>query len=220
MNLTAFMNDHYIAGMRHLYRSWLDGVMNHTQSPHALGRSSEQYGDMSVPILLQKIPKGIHLDICGTETNDGLSPDELLENLQIELKRRERCDNSAGIHPQALRHQRHHSCVPPTAASLTPTATSQPVTCVFRSDGHASPPCNAITNTAKCREVLSREGHCLLCLRKYHTAGRCRSRTRCRTCNGRHHQACHERSVGRRITRTRFGLGLRITVNSLVMNGS
>ena len=134
LNMAAIMNDHDIAGMRHLY----DGVMNHTRSLQALGRSTEQYGDMFVPILLQKIPKGIRLDVCKRATNDTFSLDELLENLKIELKSRERCDNSAGIHPQAPRHQRHHGSVPPTAASLTTTATPQPVSCVFCSDGHAS----------------------------------------------------------------------------------
>ena len=92
--------------------------------------------------------------------NDTFSLDELLENLKIELKSRERCDNSAGIHLQAPRHQRHHGSVPPTAASLTTTAKLQPVSCVFCSDGYASAHCTVITNTAKRREVLSREGRC------------------------------------------------------------
>ena len=201
LNMAAIMNDHDIAGMRHLY----DGVMNHTRSLQALGRSTEnceKYGDMFVPILLQNIPKGICLDVCKRATNDTFSLDELLENLKIELKSRARCDNSAGIHPQAPRHQRHHGSVPPTAALLTTTGTPQPVSCVFCSDGHASAHCTVITNTAKRREVLSREGRCCLCLRKYHTAGRCRSRTRCRTCNGRHHQAICERGQATGAART------------------
>ena len=82
LNMAAIMNDHDIAGMHHLY----DGVMNHTRSLQALGRSTEQYGDMFVPILLQKIPKGIRLDVCKRATNDTFSLDELLENLKIESK--------------------------------------------------------------------------------------------------------------------------------------
>ena len=46
LNMAAIMDDHDIAGMRHSY----DGVMNHTRSLQALGRSTEQYGDMFVPI--------------------------------------------------------------------------------------------------------------------------------------------------------------------------
>ena len=102
LNMAAIMNDHDIAGMRHLY----DGVVNHTRSLQALGRSTEQYGDMFVPILLQKIPKGIRLDVCKREMNEPFSTAERSERVENSLFRATREYTEAGIE-QAIVAMQH-----------------------------------------------------------------------------------------------------------------
>ena len=83
--------------------------------------------------------------------------------------------------------------VRPTASTLmmrehNPTGRE----CVYCKGEHYSASCETITCVSARREILKKEGRCIVCLARGHCATQCRSSKRCRKCCHRHHQSLCE----------------------------
>ncbi|CAB4027999.1 Hypothetical predicted protein [Paramuricea clavata] len=63
---------------------------------------------------------------------------------------------------------------------------------VFCDAEHFSASCEKIKDPQARKNILKRQGHCFLCLRKGHRINQCTSNRRCRKCSGKHHQSICE----------------------------
>ena len=123
-------------------------------------------------------------ETCG---DSGWELSELLNCFRIEIEARERCV------PERKDVKRANVGYP-SAAALT-TGRSK-ATCTFCKGAHATSECHIVTDVCERRNIIKREGHCFLCLRKGgHLARECQSSFNCFTCKGRHHVAlCENRN--------------------------
>ena len=205
MNLNPVFNDRNIGRLRHL----LDDIETHFRGLEALGVDKETYSSIVVPVLMDKLPENIRINMIrfgGDYLNWGL--DEMMEALAREVEIREShvsvfrphvSQSSAAPRPTPSQHQREKIG---TASTLF---TQQPVgkRCPFCYESHAAEDCNNVKGPDERKCMLSRYARCFLCLSKGHKAFQCRSKIVCKYCKEKHHflicssNRCKSPSIGR-----------------------
>ena len=185
VNLPAVTSANDLMALRRL----CDDVESHTRALKSLGRAPDQYGELFVPLFLNKVPSEIRLNICKIVPKDDWSLPVILRQFKEEVANRERCE-SLGVTTS-------HNSSPPkgvsrsgpaSAAALTNSSEqhSQP-SCVYCSQPHYASQCEVVTDVRKRKEILKKGGRCFVCTRKNHISRQCKSKSGCRKCRGRHH---------------------------------
>ena len=59
--------------------------------------------------------------------------------------------------------------------------------CIFCHRNHKTKFCDIITKPEIRKEILFKERHCFICMKKGHSAKQCRNTMKCFNCSGRHH---------------------------------
>ncbi|XP_065182497.1 uncharacterized protein LOC135813325 [Sycon ciliatum] len=147
-----------------------------------MGRKTEHYGDMFAPILLQKLPKAVRLDVCKGVGDASFSLQEVLRQLREEIRTRERCSYVSSVQSGTREPSRGAMA---TAASLNTTVHN--MACIYCGRDHATASCSVVTSVAKRKDSLIQQRRCFVCTRKGHIAAKCMSKTRCGKCDRRHH---------------------------------
>ena len=73
-------------------RQLSDDIEAHMRALESLGCKPEQYGELFLPLLLNRIPKEIRLDICSKILEKSWNFKSVLKQLNEELANRERCE--------------------------------------------------------------------------------------------------------------------------------
>lgn len=177
-------------------RQFCDNLESNVRALAVLGREADQYGELLIPLLLNKLPREIRLRICSKVPRESWSLPAIIIELKRDISNRERCEYLA-VSVQSQSNTEYIS--EPTnkgspvkgraTASALVTNSEQPKgpLCVYCNQPHASTQCSLVTNCSKRKDILKREGRCFICVRKYHISKNCRSKTSCRNCQGRHH---------------------------------
>ena len=108
----------------------------------ALGIRSEQYGSFLIPIIMSKLPDGVHLQIARVITEDVWDVNELLHVIKGKVEARELSD-TVTVHD--LRDQEaptRRTVFPPTATSLVTGDLPHKIQCVFCRANHYSAACD------------------------------------------------------------------------------
>ena len=156
-------------------QSFHDTIERHMQSLATLGKSIDSYGDLLVPVILNKLPQKTR------KLN--------LTDLQ-EAVRKEIC-----VLESELINGHLHQSLHPTAAFYTSTTkvttSSQPSltsqrSCVFCKGSHSPKDCKVITNSQARKEFVKQRNLCFNCLGR-HKVSTCTSKHRCRKCHRKHH---------------------------------
>ena len=87
--------------------------------------------------------------------------------------------------------------IPTTAATLFTGESTISITCSYCRGEHTSANCHVVTDRAKRRQELRKQGRCFRCLKKDHVAKDCTSAKVCPKCSGRHHVSLCEESQAR-----------------------
>jgi hypothetical protein len=174
-------------------RRLFDNISSHVRSLRSLGVGSDAYGTVLCPVLLAKLPADLQLIISRKVSESDWNLDPLMEAVEEEITARERIGGSQVRHPT----RKNDSKPPPTATALMsgdgPGVTTP---CCYCNQLHAHSSCNTVTDVETRRQTLLKKGRCFSCLRRGHLSRDCPSRSRCRTCNGRHHTSiCHRSSA-------------------------
>ena len=180
----AVESDKNLRGLRRLH----DDVESHIRSLYALGVAPESYGAMLTPVLINKLPPEVRLEISRKFTGDVPEVDKILKAVEEELRARERM--LSHMHTAAP-HRQHEKPRTPTTMLYTSSRFTKP-TCCYCQEPHPSNDCIKIKDTNARKQILRSGGRCFNCLGRGHISRTCRSSSRCSKCKGRHHSSICE----------------------------
>ena len=149
---------------------------------------SEHYVPLLIPIILERIPDDIKLEISRKLGTDGWLIEDFMTMLKTEIAARESCN--------FLKNQDgddERSSIRMTTEAFT-TGTKILV-CAFCTKNHYSDKCTTVTEPEKRKDIARKERLCFKCLFRSHTIRNCRSRRNCFSCkSSSHHTAICDRS--------------------------
>ena len=192
LNLEPVVNAADIKGVRQLYNE----MEIHIRSLKSLDVSSESYGTLLVPVILNKITEELRLLISRRFDKDKWEVSEVLVAFKEELEARERCAQMKASSTSSPQRDgiRSRGKTPFTASALyAGKDNSTSPSCAFCGQHHTSIKCSIVTNVAARRAILRKKGKCFLCLRSGNLARNCSSNLKCFKCGSHHHTALCEK---------------------------
>ena len=177
LSIGAVTSDSHLRDLRRLF----DQAEANIRSLRALGVETESYGAMLSSVLLSKLPPELRLIVSRKVPADSLDMGTLLETFEQELIARERATSAVQQPNRRVRPQSQQ-----TTSAFVSTTTGSSV-CVFCEQSHAPITCRSVPTADARKRILRNSGRCFNCLRKNHLSRNCRSTSKCKRCNGRHH---------------------------------
>ena len=178
-------------------RDLYDKIEINIRSLKALGIESESFGNLLVPVVMEKIPSELRLIISrkfGSKETWDL--DVLLNALKSELEARERCNAVKTSSPTNSnpRFDQHKGRLKQRLSSSALYTGSEECTlqCIFGKKNHKSITCSTITKPKARRTIPRRNGRRFVCLKAGHVTPGCQSKAKCFNCGARHHVAVRE----------------------------
>ena len=175
-------------------RELFDKIEINIRGLNALGVESQSFGNLLVPIVVEKIPSELRLVVSrkfGSEKSWNL--DALLSALEA----RERCiamkTSGPNVNTARFEQYRARNKQPYSASALYTGSEEFTQHCVFCKKNHKSINCMTTTEPKARRTILRRNGKCFVCLKGGHISTNCPSRAKCFNCEGRHHVTICER---------------------------
>ena len=138
-----------------------------------------------------KLPEQIRLAVTKENRNEEWELNKILDIIKKELEAREQCAH-INSHSKSVADGRQNKNNLPTTASFLSKDTK--TTCSFCKNHHLSAKCNIVTDSIRRKQMLSKQGRCFVCLRKWHRSVDCKSNIYCFICKQRHHTAICEYS--------------------------
>ena len=148
------------------------------QRPPGTGSTSSSYGAVLVPVLLQKLPEDIKLELTRklekpstdeATSDDQWNLDHLLELLKGEVEAREL---SGSLQSSGISQDSKKSVNKKSHAS-----------CTFCRGTYTTAECQVVTSLPERRNILRKQGRCFLCLRRgNHLARDCDADIKCFVC--------------------------------------
>ncbi len=153
------------------------------RSVKSVGVTSDSYGSLLSPVLLNKLPSELRLIVSREVSEADWSLDSLLKVTAREIEARERAATDSVQPPQ----RRGSDRTPATATTLVsgtgPTAPS----CCYCRQAHPSTKCQNVTSVVARKEILKKSGRCFSCLKRGHMSRDCSSSSKRHKYSGRHH---------------------------------
>ncbi|XP_065062455.1 uncharacterized protein LOC135689235, partial [Rhopilema esculentum] len=200
LNLDAVFNEKHVKKMRELY----DTIETHHRGLKALGVDETSYSNIVVPVLMDKVPEAVRLNmIRGSKNHQEWDMEEMLVAFREELEIREQhvsISMALGNGTVSGRtSSERRSEMKPRFPGRTTTASAlftkqdggfaRRKFCVFCKEDHEEADCHNVRNKEERKDLVFKYGRCLLCLKKGHRAYQCHSKEKCKLCNKRHHVA-------------------------------
>ena len=178
-------------------RSIYDKIYANVRGLEALGIGAEQYESFLIPIMMDRLPADVCLQIARITTKDIWEIDELLQVLRTKVEAKEISDR---VKVTEIRNPVPPSQQPSQQKSTQSTASAlvacetgnHNVFCAYCKENHYSASCGKVTRTSERRDILRKEGRCFVCLMKGHRASKCQGAKKCHRCGRRHHQSLCE----------------------------
>lgn len=171
-------------------RFFYDRVEGALRSLEAIGVSSEMYGSLLVPMLLEKLPEEIRLVVNRAVGNNGRqwTVKELQKQLEIELTAREksgvRFNQQSRENKSTWGHQRGQTKFGTTEALFNEGAK---INCQLCDGAHFADQCATYKDFDARKSRIAQKKLCFICLRNNHIAKNCRGGRKCRTCGKQNH---------------------------------
>ena len=163
MKIPSVYSSTDIRKVRRLY----DAIEQNCRGLQALGVTSSSYGAVLVPVLLQKLPEDIKLELTRklekpstdeTTSDDQWDLDDLLELLKGEVEARELSGSlkSSGIFQDSKRSVYKN---PPSTASAIFSVGSKKshASCTFCCGSHTTAECHIVTSLLERRNILRKQ---------------------------------------------------------------
>ncbi|XP_013413205.1 uncharacterized protein LOC106175645 [Lingula anatina] len=177
--------DEEIKSLRFFY----DRIETFIRGLSSLGKEEQSYGELLIPMILDKLPANTRRQIARAHGNNEWSIADLHSTLKSEIHALQAGEIDGFNQEKSYR---------PTAAfftnSTTKKTTNKPkrkLKCAFCKNEHSSITCPVVSEQEKRFEIAKREYLCFNCLTPNHTSQKCLSKFHCRSCNGKHHTALH-----------------------------
>jgi hypothetical protein len=176
------------SSLRYVY----DKISIHVIGLESLGVSADQYGSLLIPIILDKLPSEIKLQVARKATGEIWEINELLMTIQAEVEAREASDASK-VHNASSSSSKTQR---PAGTTNALFSNDGKIRCVYCQGEHYSASCQTIVNAKDRKDALKKAGRCFICLNPNHMSRDCKSTRNCRHCNNKHHQSICERVHG------------------------
>ena len=171
-------------------RNLHDNIEKCIRNLKSLEITTDSFGPMLIPCIIQKLPEEIRLEITKDFQKDSWDFDEVLQLFNTQLTAREKCyfmRNSEKSATKSVNSELN------TAFSLTSQKSKPNPTCVFcNSPNHKAWNCDVITDVKRRKKMLLDQRRCFNCLSKNHQANKCTSRFSCYNCKQKHNSAICE----------------------------
>lgn len=166
----------------------------------SLGESQDNYGNLLIPVILDKLPAETRQHLARDHGSDGWTLPELLRAISREIE----------ILDAGQPRDKHVQFYEPTASfytgatkknnnvkeSVKQTVNFEKRNCVFCNTSHTGN-CEKVQDVKGRLAIVKSKRLCFNCLSDRHSVANCTSRGRCRQCNGKHHTSICDRSVER-----------------------
>ena len=176
-----------VRGLRKLF----DTVESSVRNLKSLKVQTNSYGSLLVPLLNEKLPPELRLQIARKFENEVWSLDDMMTFLKRELVAKE---NSLSVgtsfeHDKSKKVENDELENPFTAFNLLNSSNrnKNKNACVFCNlKNHKSNKCLRVTEPAARKEILKQNKNCFICFSIGHTAKNCTWEYKCNKCNGKH----------------------------------
>ena len=166
--------------LRNLY----DQVEIHVRSLSSLNVKSEQYGPMLIPIILERLPDDIKLEISRKLGNDSWCIDEFMKKLKLEISARESCNFMKPVlEREEWKRGRQTTETLMTGAHV--------LVCAFYLKNHYHDKCTVVTDPEERKDIVKKKRLCYRCMSKSHNIKFCKSKKNCYHC----HSASHHSAI-------------------------
>jgi transposase InsO family protein len=187
----------HVGRLREIY----DKLESYLRNLKALGIDSAQFGPVMTPIILNKLPPEIRLEVTRKNTSEIWNFNEILKQLLIEISAREKCfmamssESTLDVEFERERFSGSSLTTVKSQARLKPVkdvVTLNHEECLFCGQRHRSWQCGIVTNAKARKEIIVKLKKCFICFKSGHVAKDCRSKFFCFHCKQRHNSALCE----------------------------
>ena len=170
-------------GLRHLY----DQVEGHVRALKTAGVTSEHYGALLIPIIVERLPDEVRLEISRKLGTKDWKIDAFMEILKSEISARESCEF---MKSQSDVFVAKEYVIPGKNTTDALFAGVRTLICGFCGQNHYHDRCNVVTDLTERKRIAYEKKLCFKCLSSSHRALNCRSKNNCYRCkDNRHHTA-------------------------------
>ena len=177
-------------------RNLFDQIESHVRSLCTLNVMSEHYGPLLIPLILERLPDEIKLQISRRLGTDNWQIEEFMNTLKLEITARESCnfmkaqsstefaarENCSVMKTRSSTEKSHQHIT--TDALMTGTRL---LICAFCSKNHYHDKCSVVTDFEERKEIVRRNRLCFKCLVKGHNIRNCRNKRNCFNCKASNH---------------------------------
>ena len=165
-------------------RCLYDKIENNVRALNSVGIEAEHFGPLLIPIVMDKLPKAIILQVTRKLGKDSWVIEDFIQCIDKEISTRE--------HFQFIKKQEDsEQNMDYTASALAVAAGKSAKQCVFCGKGHYSDCCTIVTDFDARKDIIRKKRRCFRFLKQNHTAQSCRVYLKCYKCKviGKHHTA-------------------------------
>ncbi|XP_074645964.1 uncharacterized protein LOC141902221 [Tubulanus polymorphus] len=175
-------------------RNFYDSLESYIRGLNSLGKSEESYGDLLVPIIMEKLPSGTKQQITRDHGNNAWSLTDLRKSLLNEIEAFEASIESLTIEDDFPTNSPTVGAFAVTAKNRHNFSRENDRKCAFcKKINHVAVDCKTFPDAEKRREIVARDNLCFNCLSSGHKSTKCLSKNRCRVtnCGKKHHTSVH-----------------------------
>ena len=166
-------------------QSFHDTIERHMRSLVTLGKSIDSYGDLLVPVILNKLPQKTRKNMARGHNSNEWNLTDLQEAVRKEIHVLESELINGHLHQSLHPTAAFYTSTTKVTTSFQPSLMSQR-SCVFCKGSHSPKDCKVIADNQARKEFVKQRNLCFNCLGR-HKVSTCTSKHRCRKCRRKHH---------------------------------
>ena len=170
-------------------KEFYDNLETYIRGLKALGKCEDNYGDLLILIILEKLPSQLKTQISREHGDSAWSLKQLREAIYKEIQAFEADVENASASNSSISSTSAFHVASKKKVLQSHNAKPWVVICAFCKGDHFSLNCLKVADKQKRREICKRDKLCFNCLRNNHIVSDCFSKKKCKNCQNKHHTA-------------------------------
>ncbi len=166
-----------VVHLRELY----DTLNAQIRGLESLGITSKEYGSLLIPVIMNRMPSEIALQVARKTQEDVWDIKETLKIVQREIEAREMSNSLNSFNDNQKKPEKTNSMPSGTTQAFV-TSEKPKLECFFCRKDHYASECNEVKNIEERKNILKKSKQCFVCLKLGHGAWNCKSSLRCKIC--------------------------------------